>query len=115
MVLASGTLAPLGLLQRQLFPNHPLSSLHIFACGHVVPSSHLLLLPLPSGPSGLTLDLRHTTRSHTATMDELGQLLLNVCQAVPQVMLLIWKDRCWHKSLRCSRLTSLKLQGYADS
>ena len=86
LVLASGTLAPLGLLQRQLFPHLPLPTLHAFTCGHVVPASRLLLLPFSSGPSGLDLDLRHATRSQTTMMDELGRLLLNICQAVPQVM-----------------------------
>ena len=85
LVLASGTLSPLPLLQRQLFPHHQLPSLHTFACGHVVPASRLLLLPFPCGPTGLSLDLRHATRSQPAMMDELGRLLMNVCQAVPEV------------------------------
>lgn len=38
-----------------------------------------------TGPSGRALDLRHATRGQSAMMDELGRLLLNVCQAVPQV------------------------------
>ncbi|KAK9822081.1 hypothetical protein WJX74_005614 [Apatococcus lobatus] len=84
LVLASGTLSPLPLLQRQLFPHHPLSRLHTFTCGHVVPASRLLLLPLPCGPTGLGLDLRHATRSRPGMMDELGRLLMNICQAVPQ-------------------------------
>ncbi len=37
------------------------------------------------GPSGRALDLRHAARSAAATLDELARLLLNVCQAVPQV------------------------------
>ncbi len=87
LILASGTLAPLGLLQRQLFPHYPLTQLHTFTCGHVVPASRLLLLPFTSGPSGLALDLKHATRSQPSVMDELGRLMLNVCQAVPQVMI----------------------------
>lgn len=85
LVLASGTLSPLPLLQRQLFPHHPLPSLQTFICNHVVPSSRLLLLPFPCGPTGLSLDLRHSTRSQPAMMDELGRLLMNICQAVPEV------------------------------
>lgn len=85
LVLASGTLSPLPLLQRQLFPHRPLPSLHTFICGHVVPAYRLLLLPFPCGPTGLNLDLRHATRSQPAMMDELGRLLMNICQAVPEV------------------------------
>lgn len=36
---------------------------------------------------GLALELGHRRRSSEAMLDEVGRLLLNICQAVPQVKL----------------------------
>ena len=54
-------------------------------CRAQVPKERLLALALGRGPTGAALDLRHALRSQAATLDEMGRLLLNVCQAVPQV------------------------------
>ena len=54
------------------------------ACGHIVPPAQLLCLALGKGPSGGSLDFAHRARGAPAAMDELGQLLLNVCRVVPQ-------------------------------
>lgn len=51
-----------------------------------VPKERLLALAIGNGPTGATLDLRHAQRGQSAMLDEMGRLLLNVCQAVPQVM-----------------------------
>lgn len=82
VILASGTLSPTASLQRQLFPNRQVQA---FSCGHVIEKQRLLALALGSGPSGASLDFRHGQRSQAATVDQLGRLLLNICQAVPQV------------------------------
>ena len=50
-----------------------------------VPKERRLALALGRGPTGAALDLRHARRSQAAVLDEMGRLLLNVCQAVPQV------------------------------
>jgi len=82
VVLASGTLAPVASLQRQLFPGR---RVHSFACGHVIPRERLLALAVAHSPSGAPLELKHRQRSQATTLDQLGRLLINVCQAVPQV------------------------------
>ena len=51
-----------------------------------MPKERLLALAIGKGPTGATLDLRHAQRSQSAMLDEMGRLLLNVCQAVPQVL-----------------------------
>lgn len=84
LILASGTLAPVSALTAQLFPGMPAAGVGHFACGHVVHRDRLLALALGTGPSGRALDLRHSSRGQPAVMDELARLLLNVCQAVPQ-------------------------------
>ena len=81
VVLASGTLSPLEPVL-QLFPEIPLDKMHRFSCGHVVGKERLIAIPLGSGPTGQVLDFRHEARSAHNTMDELGRILINVCNSV---------------------------------
>lgn len=83
VILASGTLSPLASLQAALFPNVPPERVRHFSCGHVVGRERLLALAVGKGPSARTLELRHAQRSLPPLIDELGNLLVNVCQAVP--------------------------------
>ena len=85
VVLASGTLAPVEGLRRALFPALDPAAVHRFSCGHVVPPERLLALALGRGPTGRELDLRAERRGAPDALDELGRLLLNVCQAIPEV------------------------------
>ena len=82
VVLASGTLAPTASLQRQLFPCRQVQA---FSCGHVISRDRLLALALGHGPSGAALKFKHAHRSQAQCIEQLGRLLLNVRQAVPQV------------------------------
>lgn len=50
-----------------------------------VPKDRLLALALGQGPTGAVLDLRHARRGQNGMLDELGRVLINACQAVPQV------------------------------
>ena len=60
-------------------------------CHHLVllqvPKERLLALALGRGPTGTALDLRHVHRGKSAMLDEMGRVLINACQAVPQVCL----------------------------
>jgi chromosome transmission fidelity protein 1 len=84
VLLVSGTLAPLEGLQAQLFPDLEAPRIRHFECGHVVPAEQLLAVSIGCGPSGRALDLRHEFRSEVGVIDELGQLLLNLCAVVPE-------------------------------
>jgi chromosome transmission fidelity protein 1 len=55
-----------------------------FSCGHVVSSDRVFLRCLSRGPTGQEFDLRHATRSHPNTMDELGRALKRIVQVVPK-------------------------------
>lgn len=50
-----------------------------------MPKERLLAVALGRGPTGATLDLRHEHRAQPSSMDEIGRLLTNICQAIPQV------------------------------
>jgi len=58
-------------------------SLTTFKCGHVVPPSHVFTTRLSSGPTGVKLDFRHSSRSLHTVCDELGRSILNMCRVVP--------------------------------
>ena len=84
VVLAGGTLKPVGDLVSQLLPHMPPEKVHTFSCGHVVSPDRILPLALARGPSGAPLEFKHENRSNPAALDELGRLLVNVCKVVPQ-------------------------------
>ena len=82
IILASGTLSPMETVMR-LFPTTLAPDITQYSCGHVVGGERLLAVAVGSGPSGHPLDFRHGTRSHPATIDELGRLVVNACTASP--------------------------------
>jgi len=54
------------------------AKLTTFACGHVVPPENVLVRCLSTGPSGHNLDFRHSSRHLDATLDELGEAILQL-------------------------------------
>lgn len=84
VLLVSGTLAPIEGLQAQLFPDIEPERVRHFECGHVVPPEQLLTVSIGRGPSGKPLNLKHEARDDTGTMSELGQLLVNLSDVVPE-------------------------------
>lgn len=68
----------------------PSSSVHrtprltTFTCGHVIPPSHVITACLSSGPTAQNLDFRHFSRSSNVIIDELGRVVLNLCNVVPK-------------------------------
>ncbi len=55
-----------------------------FTCGHVIPPSNVQLSCLSSGPTHQKLDFRHSTRSSSEIIDELGRTILTLCSVVPK-------------------------------
>jgi len=93
VILVGGTLAPIPELISQLFPElndasraTKMDSAHelkIFSCGHIIPRDNLLPLAVPAGPTGLSLDFTHGSRSSVALIDELGRIVLNASKIAP--------------------------------
>jgi len=82
VVLASGTLSPLETVL-PLFQGKNSSSILRYSCGHIIDSTRLLALAVPSGPSGCTFDFRHANRSDSKMVAELGRTILNVSKVTP--------------------------------
>lgn len=85
VILAGGTMEPKGELQERLFIACDANPSRIvnFSCGHVIPPSHILPIILTSGPTGKKLDFSYESRGSTANMNELGRVLVNMCNTVP--------------------------------
>lgn len=60
---------------------HNLAGSNRRAIGSAAILRRLLALAVGAGPSGAALDFRHAARGSPATIDELGRLVLNTCQA----------------------------------
>ncbi|KAH3756555.1 ATP-dependent DNA helicase DDX11 [Pelomyxa schiedti] len=82
-ILAGGTLQPMSTFKLQLMDKKVLKQITEFSCGHVIPPSNLLLVPLCEGPTGSSFELNFSTRSAPNVMHDLGRALSNLCSIVP--------------------------------
>lgn len=83
IILAGGTMQPVTEFT-DLFINAGVASdrLSYFTCGHVIPPENLLAIGLATGPCGNPLDFRFKSRKLPETINELGSILMNVCNSV---------------------------------
>lgn len=96
IILAGGTMSPFEDYKNHLFPYLTPERITTLSCGHVIPDSNLCVWTLAStrprkpahGPaatdatSGL-FEFSFQKRSDKATINRLGQALLNICSVVP--------------------------------
>ncbi|CED84966.1 chl1 helicase [Phaffia rhodozyma] len=83
IVLAGGTMEPVNDFKLQLFPQVEPSRLANFSCGHVIPKENLKTIILTKSPKGKDLEFKFETQNDTNLLDELGAVLSNVCNLVP--------------------------------
>nr|CAD7424152.1 unnamed protein product [Timema monikensis] len=85
VIVAGGTMQPLEEFKEQLFLSAGADSSRIveFSCGHVIPPENILPMAVTVGPSGKQLDFSYQARNTLAMLNELGRLLINVCNIVP--------------------------------
>ncbi len=86
VILAGGTMEPLSDFRQQLLPFLPRDKLVEFSCGHVIPSSNLMVSVLGSSPKGLPFEFKFDSRDNAELIDELGRTLINLCNVVPAGM-----------------------------
>ena len=75
VILAGGTMSPMEDYTQQLFPYLP--SVSTLSCGHIIPSSNLLVRAVSTDSDG-PLEFNYKTRSSTHTMQRLGNAMLSV-------------------------------------
>lgn len=104
VIVAGGTMAPVADFVEQLVPpSMELSPPRIFSCGHVIPPEHLHPLVLGHGPSGLPLNFSFKNRSDKAMgvklAAEVGQLILNLCNVVPDGLVVFMPSYAYESQL----------------
>uniref|UniRef100_T1H8V1 DNA helicase n=1 Tax=Rhodnius prolixus TaxID=13249 RepID=T1H8V1_RHOPR len=85
VILAGGTMEPVSEFKERLFNvcGVPTSRIIHFSCGHVIPKENILPVIVCTGPTGKQLDFSYSSRSSTLMLNEIGRLLINVCNVVP--------------------------------
>ncbi|XP_064609498.1 ATP-dependent DNA helicase DDX11-like [Liolophura sinensis] len=85
VIVAGGTMQPVSEFKDQLFhavgvkPDRILE----YSCGHVIPGDQILPVALARGPTGVALDFTYQSRNNPELLDDLGRLMVNVCNVVP--------------------------------
>lgn len=79
VILAGGTMSPMEDYQQQLFPY--LTSISTLSCGHIIPTSNLLVRAVSGDEQG-PLEFSFKTRGSVAHMKRLGEAL---AQIVPKI------------------------------
>ncbi|KAJ2961754.1 hypothetical protein NQZ79_g2978 [Umbelopsis isabellina] len=83
VVLAGGTMEPIGDFLTHLFPYVNKDRISKFSCGHIIPKENLQVLTVASGPSGMKLTYNYDSRSDAKLIDQTGQILANLCNVIP--------------------------------
>jgi chromosome transmission fidelity protein 1 len=122
VILAGGTMQPFGDFYQHLLsdslstsvPSRPTGSNEVkastiekpvsrvvtFTCSHIIPDSNLLTVIFPSGPSGVEFNFTHDNRHRNNEMfDEASALLLNLCNVVPDGIVIFSPSYRFEESL----------------
>ncbi|KAJ0337864.1 hypothetical protein COL922a_006276 [Colletotrichum nupharicola] len=89
VILAGGTMSPFKDYKDHLFPYLSDSKLTTLSCGHVIPPSNLCVWTLAGAKPGPNRDISSTfefsfqRRSDKAMVSQLGLAILNICNVVP--------------------------------
>ncbi|KAH7103380.1 DNA repair helicase [Auriculariales sp. MPI-PUGE-AT-0066] len=107
VILAGGTMSPIFVFEQQLLPFLPTSDLLSFSCGHVIPPENLNAVVLSKGPGGHSLTFNFEKRSDENLMKELGMILFNLANVVPDGLVVFVPSysfltsvkKCWRRAL----------------
>jgi chromosome transmission fidelity protein 1 len=83
VVLAGGTMSPMDDYKQHLLSYLDPSRIQTLSCGHVIPPSHLLAIPLSRAPSGSDFDFTFENRNKEKTLIDLGDTILTIIQHIP--------------------------------
>lgn len=100
VILAGGTMAPMSDFRSQLLPYLSEQKLSLFSCGHVMPSENLKTLVVSRGPTGNALLFKHQQQKDPAVMTELGQILSNLVNLVPDGLVVFFPSYSFLNALR---------------
>ncbi|GHP11385.1 hypothetical protein PPROV_001011300 [Pycnococcus provasolii] len=112
VLLASGTLAPLGSFASELGATF----LRTVEANHVVPPENVCAVCVANGPSGIGLDASYAGTSSARVLDEYGAALCHVCASTPGGVLCFFPSHAamerfaarWESAGWMAKLKSLK-------
>ncbi|XP_026297465.1 Fanconi anemia group J protein homolog isoform X2 [Apis mellifera] len=112
IILASGTLTPTTSFQSELGT----SFTHVLNTGHVIPKEQVYATCIPKGPNGILLKANYQIVNTWQFQDELGQVLLDVCESIPHGILCFFSSynvmniqmERWKQNSIWSKITSVK-------
>ncbi|XP_078038630.1 Fanconi anemia group J protein homolog [Augochlora pura] len=83
IILASGTLTPTTSFKSELNTEFA----HVLNAGHVIPKEQVYATCVSKGPNGISLRATYNNVNSWAFQDELGNVLVDVCETVPHGVL----------------------------
>ncbi|PHH56221.1 ATP-dependent DNA helicase CHL1 [Ceratocystis fimbriata CBS 114723] len=89
VILAGGTMSPFNDYVSHLFPHLPPSKITTLSCGHVIPPSNLCVWTLGNSRNG-SFEFSFQRRSDKDMISQLGMSLLNMCNVVPDGMVVFF-------------------------
>jgi chromosome transmission fidelity protein 1 len=83
VVLAGGTMSPMSDYEQHLLAYLDPSKITTLSCGHVIPPSNLLAIPVIRTSSGAEFDFTFENRNKERTLVDLGSAILSMAQNIP--------------------------------
>ncbi|EFQ88691.1 hypothetical protein PTT_15338 [Pyrenophora teres f. teres 0-1] len=83
VILAGGTMSPMSDYEQHLLSYLEPSKIMTLSCGHVIPPSNLLAVPVMRTSGGVEFDFTFENRNKEKTMIDLGTAILNFSQHIP--------------------------------
>lgn len=83
VVLAGGTMSPMSDYERHLLSYLDPSRIMTLSCGHVIPPSNLLAVPVIKTSSGADFDFTFESRNRERTVLDLGSAILSFATHIP--------------------------------
>ncbi|KAF2232333.1 ATP-dependent RNA helicase-like protein chl1 [Viridothelium virens] len=83
VILAGGTMSPMSDYYDHLFPYLPPTRIQTLSCGHVIPPSNLLAMPINEATSGTEFDFTFEKRNSEAMIRDVGEAILSVIENTP--------------------------------
>ncbi|KAF2134439.1 DNA repair helicase, partial [Dothidotthia symphoricarpi CBS 119687] len=83
VVLAGGTMSPMSDYEQHLLSYLDPSKIMTLSCGHVIPSSSLLAIPVTQTMTSAEFDFTFANRNKDQTIADLGHALVGIAQHIP--------------------------------
>ncbi|KAF2269112.1 DNA repair helicase [Lojkania enalia] len=90
VVLAGGTMSPMSDYVEHLFSYLDPSKIMTLSCGHIIPQSNLLAMPVVRAESGADFDFTFEKRNSEKMMIDLGLAVLSFTQHIPDGIIIFF-------------------------